>query len=239
MARTVKEETYTIKRNEILDAAQGLVYTKGYERMSIQDILNELQISKGAFYHYFDSKGDLLEALIERMVQDAEPVILPIVHDPQLSALKKMHGLFDASARWKTARKDYLMSLMRVWYADDNALIRHKTYARTIKYISAWLAAIIREGIAEGVMATSYPDQIGEMVLVLLENMGDAFMELLLADSKDAGGLERSIELVTAYNDALERMLGAATGSLNLVDVAILKEWFEPSGMAVIENGHE
>jgi AcrR family transcriptional regulator len=239
MARTVHEEKHAVKRNEILDVAQRFVYTKGYEQMSIQDILNELQISKGAFYHYFDSKGALLEALIERMVQDAEPVILPIVHDSQLSALEKMHGLFDASARWKTARKDYLMSLMRVWYADENALIRHKTYTRTIKYISTWLAAIIRQGIAEEVMATPYPDQMGEMVLVLLENMGDAFMDLLLADSNDANSLQRAIELVTAYNDALERMLGLASGSLNLVDVAILKEWFVPSPVVVIGNGHE
>ncbi len=42
MARTVKEEEYAVKRKEILDAAQRLVYTKGYEQMSIQDILNEL-----------------------------------------------------------------------------------------------------------------------------------------------------------------------------------------------------
>ena len=239
MARTVQEKTYTIKRNEILDAAQRLVYTKGYDQMSIQDILNELQISKGAFYHYFDSKGDLLEALIERMVQEVEPVILPIVQDPQLPALEKMHGLFDASARWKTARKDYLMSLMRVWYADENALLRHKTYTRMIKYIATWLAAIIRQGIAEGTMSTPHPDQIGEMVLVLLENMGDAFMDLLLADSRDAGSLQRAIELVTAYNDTLERVLGAAAGSLNLVDMAILKDWFEPSRVPVAANGHE
>ncbi len=239
MARTVKEETYTIKRNEILDATQRLVYTKGYEQMSIQDILNELQISKGAFYHYFGSKGDLLEALIERMVQEVEPMILPIVHNPQLSAFEKMHNLFDASARWKTARKDYLMSLMRVWYADENALVRHKTYTRMLKYISTWLATIIRQGIAEGVMTTPHPDQIGEMVLVLMENMGDTFMDLLLADSSEANSLQRAIELVTAYNDALERILGAASGSLNLVDMAILKEWFEPSPVAVIGNEHE
>ena len=38
MARTVKEEDYAVKRKEILDVAQRLVYTKGYEQMSIQDI---------------------------------------------------------------------------------------------------------------------------------------------------------------------------------------------------------
>lgn len=53
MPRVVKEEEYAVKCNEILDVAQHLVYTKGYQQMSIQDILDELKISKGAFYHYF------------------------------------------------------------------------------------------------------------------------------------------------------------------------------------------
>ena len=51
MARTVK--AHAVRRNEILDVAQRLIYTKGYEQMTIQDILDGLQISKGAFYHYF------------------------------------------------------------------------------------------------------------------------------------------------------------------------------------------
>ncbi len=237
MARTVKEEVYTVKRNEILDAAQRLVYTKGYEQMSIQDILNDLRISKGAFYHYFDSKGDLLEALVERMVHEAEPVILPIVQNPQLSALEKLHGMFNASARWKTARKDYLMSLMLVWYADENTLIRHKAYARMIKHFSAMLAEIIRQGVAEGVMTSTFPDQIADMAFTLLLAMGDTLIELLKSHPQDS--LQRAIDLGCAFNDALERMLGAATGSVNLVDVAILEDWFGPSNNRVAGNGHE
>jgi len=53
MPRVIKEEDYAARRNGILDAARQLVYTKGYEQMSIQDILDALKISKGAFYHYF------------------------------------------------------------------------------------------------------------------------------------------------------------------------------------------
>lgn len=53
MARLVKEEEYNAKRNEILDIALSLVYSKGYEQMTIQDILDGLHISRGAFYHYF------------------------------------------------------------------------------------------------------------------------------------------------------------------------------------------
>src|SRR5215468_5283073 len=79
MPRTVKAPA--VRRTEILDAAQYLITTKGYEQMTIQDILDRLQISKGAFYHYFDSKQALLEAIIERMQHEVAQILLPIVHD--------------------------------------------------------------------------------------------------------------------------------------------------------------
>src|SRR5690349_9269016 len=124
MARTVKAPT--ARRNEILDAAQRLIYTKGYEQMTIQDILNNLQISKGAFYHYFDSKQALLEAIIERMQQEVEQIVQPIVQDPQLPALEKLHRFFATVSSWKTERKDFLLALLRIWYQDNNALVRQK-----------------------------------------------------------------------------------------------------------------
>jgi TetR/AcrR family transcriptional repressor of nem operon len=226
MARTVKEHEHAVKRKEITDVAQRLVYTRGYDQMSIQDILNELQISKGAFYHYFSSKQALLEALIDRMQEDAEPLVAPIVADPNLSALEKLHRFFDTSARWKTARKDYLMSLMRGWYADENALIREKAQSRMIKHFSRMLADIIRQGVAEGVMNTSFPDQMGELTLTLLLGLGNDYMDLLFSRSSSPGDLQHAIDLVAAYNDALERMLGTPPGALNLVDISILEDWF-------------
>src|SRR4051794_18530999 len=94
MARTIKKQEHAEKRNEILNAAQRLVYAKGYERMTIQDILADVQISSGAFYHYFDSKPAVLEAFIERIQQETEKPLLPIVHDPHLPAIEKLQGFF-------------------------------------------------------------------------------------------------------------------------------------------------
>ena len=62
MARMVNEAAHAARRNAILDTTQRVVETKGYEQMAIADILGELNISSGAFYHYFDSKPALLEA---------------------------------------------------------------------------------------------------------------------------------------------------------------------------------
>jgi len=226
MARTVKEEDYAVKRKEILDAAQRLIYTKGYEQMSIQDILNELKISKGAFYHYFGSKNDLLEALIDQITEEAEPIIAPIANDPNLPALEKLHRFFDTAARWKTARKEYLLLLMEGWYVDENALMREKAQNRMIEHFSPMLAGIIRQGIAEGVMNSSFPDQMASLAFALLVSMGYAYMDLLSKNATTHQELQRATDLVEAYNVALERMLGAASGSINLVDAETLKEWF-------------
>jgi AcrR family transcriptional regulator len=225
MARIIKEEAYIVKRNEILDVAQRLVYTKGYEQMTIQDMLDELQISKGAFYHYFDSKQALLEALIERMLEEVEQLLPPIVHDPHLPALEKLQRFFPMLARWKTARKTFFLALMRVWYTDDNAIVRQKVLATGIKRITPLLTSIIRQGIQEGILTTPYPDQVGEIVLSIGLNLSDTLAVLLLSCEPNHDVLQRMENTVAAYTDALERVLGAPTGSLHLVDAETLKEW--------------
>ena len=106
MVRVLKKEEHETKRNEILDVALKLLYSKGFDKMTIQDILDELQISKGAFYHYFDSKADVLEALVERMVvEQVEPMLLSAVKDPHLTALEKLQHYIDTAVRWKTTEK--------------------------------------------------------------------------------------------------------------------------------------
>jgi len=230
MARIVKEEEYAARRNEILDVAQRLVYTKGYEQMTIQDILDDLHISKGAFYHYFDSKGAVLEALVERMVVvEVIPLLTPIVQDAHLTALEKLNRYFDTALRWKTAKKTFMLELLRVWLADENAIVRQKLFAMSAKQVTPLLTQIIRQGIQEGVFQTSYPDQVCQVINYILQGLSDTIIELLLSSEtkRDAARIESSVTAyIAALTDALERVLGAPRGSLNLIDPETLKEWF-------------
>jgi len=225
MARIVNETEYAVRRNAILDAARRLIATKGYEQMAIQDILDDLRISKGAFYHYFDSKSALLEAVIERLGEEAEPLIQTIVDDPQLSALAKLQRIFITVGRWKTAQKPFMLELLRVWYTDENAIVRQKVHAIGIQRVAPLYATIIRQGIAEGIFTTSYPDQMGRIVMCLLQDLADALAGLLLAVEPHPDDLRRSQRIVAAYTDALERVLGCPQGSLALMDDGMLREW--------------
>jgi AcrR family transcriptional regulator len=225
MPRVVKESEYAVKRNEILDVAQKLVYTTGYEQMSIQDILDELKISKGAFYHYFDSKLTLLDGLVDRMLDEAELVMRPIVDAQNLPALEKLRRYFDATGRWKTSRKAFMLDLLRVWYTDSNAIVRIKQETAAFKRIAPLLAEIIRQGIVEGVFTTSFPDQIVSVLLGLSQGIADAMADLLLSEEMPEDALQRLEAIAGAYSQSLERVLGAPAGSLPLVDVVNFKDW--------------
>ncbi|MGB8386511.1 TetR/AcrR family transcriptional regulator, partial [Mycobacterium sp.] len=119
MARTVNVTEHAARRDAILNAAQRLVLSKGYERLTVQDLLDELQISKGAFYHYFDSKPAVIEALTERLVSDSLQAIAPIVANRQLAAHEKLKRFFNEIIRWKSARQDLFVAMLPVWYAPE------------------------------------------------------------------------------------------------------------------------
>src|SRR4029078_10435320 len=114
MARTVDPTAHALRRDEFIDVAQRLIAQKGYDALSIQDVLDELGASKGAFYHYFDSKAALLDAVVERMVLQATDGMAPIIDDPDLRALDKLRTLFATMGQWKWERSELVLALLRV-----------------------------------------------------------------------------------------------------------------------------
>lgn len=229
MVRTVNAQEYAERRNAILDVTQQLVATKGYEQMAIQDILDALQISKGAFYHYFASKPALLLALVDRIGDEVEQLVLPIVHDPAAGALEKLQRFFAVLDQRKIENKRFVLAYMHVWYGDENAIVRHKIHLARVKRFTPWLEDIIRQGSREAVMTTPYPDQAARFVLSLLEDVGYATVDLLLAEEHGPDDLPRLQRIITATIDALERVLGAPTGCLQRASREELELWLIPS----------
>lgn len=240
MARTVNEQEYTEKRKEILNAAQRLVLTRGYSRMTIGDILTELKISSGAFYHYFPSKPAVLEALIEHMQEQAEQDIVELVRDPHLAALEKLQRFFGWIDQARTTQQAHVVDLMRVWYTDDNAIVRQKVEAAALIRRAPLLNEIIRQGIREGTFNTTYPDQAGEVVLSLMQGMGSAHIRLLLSLIPERGDAARSaadgdaqtqdivseiVAIHAAFMDAVERALGAPQACLYRADAGVARAW--------------
>ena len=226
MARTINPEVHTVRREAFVDAATRLMQAKGWEQTSVQDVLDQLEASRGAFYHYFDSKQALLEALIERMVDAGLGAVAPIVDDADLAAAPKLRALFLGIARWKTARKALVLALLQTWLSDDNAIVREKFRHSLAGRLVPLLSRIVEQGVAEGTFAAASPEHTARIFVTLLLGFQDVAIDLFIARQTGAVGLDAVRDAVASFNDAFERVLGAPRGSIDLADEAVLREWF-------------
>ena len=185
--------------------------------------------SKGAFYHYFGSKQALLEAVVDRMVDSAVEVVGQVVADPKLSSVQKLHTYFSTIARYKQERMEFLVALMRVWFSDDNAIVREKLRRQQVLLVTPHIAAIIRQGIAEGSFTLADPEQMARVVLSLILDTGDEAGQLYLARLRGEVEFDVVRQRFAAYETALERLLGVSPGALKLIDERMLRTWFDQS----------
>lgn len=226
MARTLNVAVHTVRREAFVDAAQRLITQKGYEQMSVQDLLDELDASRGAFYHYFDSKQALLEAVVERMVDAGLAAVAPVVEDPRLTALEKLSGLFGGIGRWKTERKAFVLSLLEVWVSDENAIVREKFRRGLAGRMVPFLATIVEQGRHEGVFNVSSPVLTARVILMLLLGLQEVATDLFIARQAGTVAYEEVVRGLASYTDALERVLGAPSGTVDVMDEVVMREWF-------------
>lgn len=226
MARTLNPDAHAVRRDVFVDAAQRLIQVKGYEGLSIHEILEAVDASKGAFYHYFDSKAALLEAVVERMSHDALATLTPLVDDPNLSAVQKFEGVFTGIARWKGERTELLMAVTRVWLSDDNAIVREKFRRGTVRNLVPLLARIVAQGQHEGTFMAGSPEHVARVLVSLMLGANEAAVELYFARQAGAVSFEVVEDTLAAYWAAFERLLGTPAGSLTGVDPSILRQWY-------------
>jgi hypothetical protein len=108
-------------------------------------------------------------------------------------------------------------------------------YTQGIERVAPWISLVIRQGVEEGVFQPAHPEQVSEVVLSLLQTCGDSLTRLILSLSGEADqqvrreGFCRITSTIAAYNDAIERVLGAAPGALKLFDAGDVEGWILPS----------
>jgi AcrR family transcriptional regulator len=226
MPRTLDPEAHAVRRDAFVDAAQRLIQTKGYELMSLQDVLDELAASRGAFYHYFESKVTLLDAVVERMVDAATATLEQIADDPDRPPLQKLLDVFAGIGRWKADRAELMLAVIHVWLWDENAMVRERFRQRTMARLTPLLARIVRQGTAEGVFSVSSAEHATGVLVSLVLAANETASRLYVAHQADAISFDEVVRTLTAYTEAFERILGLAAGSWTAIDVPALRRWF-------------
>lgn len=212
MTRQVKRPE--IRKNEILNVARKFFFQKGYEQTSIQDIIDDLSIAKGTFYHYFKSKLDLLDKLTDQTTNEIYVSLKPIV-ESDMNATDKFNAIFKAASTMKMANIDVFVVIIKVLFKDENTIIREKMYRNTAKKTIPLYATIIKQGIAEGIFDVQSPDDVAEILIQIGTNLNETVCRLFLAERKDPNHLVRTmVNKLKIYQDTIERIIAAPKGSI-------------------------
>ena len=224
MARIVKKAEE--RRNEILTKAQELFYINGYNNTSVNMVIEALGISKGAFYHYFKSKEELLDCLSNTLTKEMKYNLLAVVADPDLNAIEKLNKLYYVSGSYKVENIEFIMTLTEALYKEDNLLLRHKFQRKSIEDFVPLMAAIFQQGKDEGVFVIEKPKVMARTVLLFGSSIAEYNAKLLLQLKEHPEKLNEIYDHFNIYERSVERMLNAPDGSV----VAFDKQFFEAFG---------
>ena len=150
--------------NLILDVAFRLFMKKGYEHTSVQDIINNLGgLSKGAIYHHFKSKEDILAAVTDRMTAESNRMLAVIRDRSDLSGKEKLKTIFRESIS-RPVQND-IFTVAPDFHNNPKLLfsLLHDTIDNAAPN---YILPIIRQGISDGSIKTDYPEQLAELILL-------------------------------------------------------------------------
>ena len=216
------------RRGELINAAQVLFFSKGYEKTSINDIVKAVGVAKGLFYYYFDSKQAILEALVANMTGQIVMLVTKVIETPNLSAVEKWEQMYEISSAWKAARKDELLTIIRVIMHADNVRLRHAMIKRQHAMVAPLYAKMIAQGVEEGVFNTPFVEDSAEIILAIYESSRNFLSDILLNPHNYPNGRELVAQKLHAMQTAVERVLGAAPGTLStpLIADKRIDTWF-------------
>ena len=197
--RIVKEAQE--RKNEILDVAERLFCSKGFDNTSTNDILNEIGIARGTLYYHFKSKEDILDAMIERLTNQIVAKAATIALDDSIPVLERLTRTI-LSLNVDNELGDMIMEQV---HRPQNALLHQKLENRLLGQVNKLITSITEDGIRQGIMHTEYPAEAVEMIMTY---------SYIAFDSMNEYTKEEELRKIMGFVYHSERVLGMEKGSL-------------------------
>jgi len=181
-----------------MDAAEELFFIeKDYESSSINDIIGRVGLAKGTFYHYFRSKRELLNAILERQLNEFEGKVDQLAMDSKLGTLEKLDALIGLIFDLRRGDIPELEQMV----AYKNQVIQENFIMLGVTRARPLLSKIIREGIEEGLFSTDHPEEALGFIL--------SGSRIITESDQD---ISTSLEKLEAVADFAERILKTEPG---------------------------
>ena len=189
------------RKKEILDTAEQLFASNGFDNTSTNDIINAVGIARGTLYHHFTSKEDILDSVIDRINEELMKNAKEIADNKQIPLLDRLTGSVCAL----NVDSGIGEEVMNQVHKPQNALLHQKMQEKLISGIVPVIAGLIEEGNSEGIFHSPYPKEAAEMVMIYSNAAFDELAEL---------SSDERMQKMEAFICHTERIMGAEEGTL-------------------------
>jgi AcrR family transcriptional regulator len=202
-----------VRKQELLDAALELFYQKGYAETTIKEIHDKVCVTKGAFYYYFTSKEDVLDAITIQLAEKTVRITEEIADNPDLNALDKINTIVSRVYEHRIKNIQAYSKLFHIVESDSNILFRQRLLKKILKMVQEPYTKIVRQGIAEGLFHTDFEEDICELIIYL----GDFYRRTLAYLFLDSENKEKNVHIIKRkarfFQSIVESIFGLNAGT--------------------------
>ena len=220
-----------LRRDSIIRTAEKLFFERGYDETSIQDILDALSISKGGFYHYFESKIALLEEICRQRAASELERIRSELYSGKLNPTQQINLLLGALHLFNRESPEFTSLVLKISYIDCDVHFREQTRSFMLENLRPMVDEAVAAGLADGSFFTRNPGQIGRILLMLGCDVNDEACRILTENPENPDCAIAVMELLNAYRESVENLLGAGFGTILLFDVEHLMHAFRQTSV--------
>jgi AcrR family transcriptional regulator len=206
-----------VRRAELLDRAAALFLRHGYDNVSLNDLIADAGVSKGAFYHWFPSKEALIATLAERSAREAFAVVEDAVAACGGDALARLNAALQAGfdVNMKMGGPEQLAAMVSL-LRPENAHLYGRIVAVEEALFRPLLTRLISDGVANRLFDTFDPEGVAGMIYGLAARTNSNIVEV--SQAADESARERAIDCLTTrfrlHGLAIDRILGLPDGSV-------------------------
>jgi len=220
----MKESSSTTTKQILLKNSLKLFAKQGFDKTSIQQIIDKSKVSKGAFYHYFSSKDDILDTIAELFVLKIISMTEDVVNKKDMSALEKLNYLIINVSLFKINNKKERTVLHKAVNKDSNLKLKQKIINRSIELSRKPLYKLFEQGAREGVFDTEYKKELADFYVPLAVAFRKSFLDFDLESTiRSKDGKDKIKKGLMFFEDLLERIFGIKKGSL-IYSKTLIKE---------------
>lgn len=165
-----------VRRAELVAAASELFAREGVEDTTVADIVAAAEVAQGTFYLYFSSKDAIICAVVEDLIDHTVRRIEKAVRESGQKAVEKLEAM--AAVLLELNDEPHEVELMSVFHRPDNMPIHDRVTRSLARRLTPHVAAIVRQGVAEGVFVSEDPETSAAFIIGSLQGLETAFTDV-------------------------------------------------------------